>query len=117
MLCLYKVHRNLIQVMYKCTFSFQVLFPYIEDPKKYWEENKMHEVVVLETNAKSKKGNPVDAGSTTVETGFWSSLQGIFLKSSAREATCPAFDFGFDFETENKQLKAKSKEGIGGYTL
>ena len=74
----------------------------------------MQEVVgVLETNAKSKKGNPVDAGLHKVKAWKLDSevlYRGcIFPKKLAREATCHAFDFGFDFETEKriKQREAK----------
>ena len=72
---------------------------------------------MLETNAKSKKCNLVEAGlyifkawklySRVLYSGH------VFPKKLAREATPPplphAFDFGFDFEMEKriKQQKAK----------
>ena len=70
-------------------------------------------VEVLETNAKSKKCNLVEAGlyrfkawklySRVLYSGH------VFPKKLAREATPRAFDFGFDFEMEKriKQQKAK----------
>ncbi|KAB0339313.1 hypothetical protein FD754_023990 [Muntiacus muntjak] len=70
-------------------------------------------VEVLETNAKSKKCNPVEAGlykfkARKLDSGVLYSGH-VFPKKLAREATPHAFYFGFDFEMEKriKQRKAK----------
>ena len=99
------------------TFSFSGSFFHIQKILKSTEKRiKMQEVVgVLETNAKSKKGNPVDAGLHKVKAWKLDSevlYRGcIFPKKLAREATCHAFDFGFDFETEKQAAKSKKQRG------
>ena len=75
---------------------------------------KMQEVVeVLETNAKSKKCSPIEAGLCKFKAwklhsrNLYSGC--IFPKKPAREATGNAFDFVFDFETEKRINQRKAK--------
>ena len=70
-------------------------------------------VEVLETNAKSKKCSPIEAGLCKFKAwklhsrNLYSGC--IFPKKPAREATGNAFDFVFDFETEKRINQRKAK--------
>ena len=85
MLCLYKAYRNLIQSCINAyIFFFRFFFPYTEDPKSTEKQEsekriKMQQEVVevLETNAKSKKCNPVEAGLYKFKA--WKLDSGIFF--------------------------------------
>ena len=97
------------------TYSFSGSFSHIQKILKSTEKRiKMQEVVeVLETNAKSKKCNPVEAGlykfkMRKLDSGVLYSGC-IFPKKPAREATGHAFDFVFDFETEKRINQQKAK--------